>query len=189
LTMSCAFSPDGRWLFMGNNDEESTVWDLRNRRIAAKLQVPAIAAVFSPDASMLVCISMFCGVLVAYEVGSWTGRRGPRIGDSADAVAFSADGELVAMTKMRGALSVKHLQSGATLLVPEDLSEGVVSSMFSPTDSRLLTVDRDGVARIWDTDLLERTTERPPLPGPPQLAASDEDDEEITEEMLPANGI
>jgi WD40 repeat protein/class 3 adenylate cyclase/tRNA A-37 threonylcarbamoyl transferase component Bud32 len=171
--VAVAFSPDGRLLATGSQEERAQLWDVATQeRVGLAMDVPdeaVLAVAFSPDGSRLATGGVF-GVVRLWDVGTQiaaapplTGHLGPVVG-----VAYDPGGRFLATTSLFGDTRLWDPASG--LAYGDDLTPGEVpASMASKPDlpSDILPLrtafSRDGRflavagiasrAMLWDLDL------------------------------------
>jgi WD40 repeat protein len=151
-----ALSPDGRWAASVHSYEQVRIWDVSRGVEVRQLEWSngAQSLTFSPDGKRLA--GGGDKHLVVWEIAS--GRVAMKV--RADAywvmgLAFSPDGRLLTATCSAGALTVwdaatgavyRRLRPASTSKVPGD---DITLTSFLP-DGRLLSVDRSGLACVWD---------------------------------------
>jgi hypothetical protein len=107
-----AFSPDGRWLAMGNGTQGVLIWDRTLRRKAAMLEADprynASSLTFSPDSRILVAGST---TLRFWDVATWQALTPalPHPGGFVTDLAFTVNGQLLAVKTMRAGTVLHEL--------------------------------------------------------------------------------
>jgi len=130
-------------------------WDLTTVHFSQPVSMPdaargtAITALaLSPDGSAL---------LAATENGMWKFRtasdfRATVFGrGGASAIAFSPDGEQVAIGRSDGTLEVRDWRGGGLILQTRAHDGTLQKIVYGPDSRRLVTTGRDRHVRVWDT--------------------------------------
>ena len=170
-----AFSPDGKWLASGAEDNTLRIWDAKTGKMKHVLETGA-ADVLSADISSVAFAanSQQVAGVSATRVVVWdpdSGQKLLTIERPEEAswrfhrVAFSPDGDRLAIVmnhltsgedppatvmSNRGQVAVWSAKDGQLLLRPRRLAEKVTGVAFSPDSSRLATSSADRTIRIWD---------------------------------------
>ncbi len=145
-----AISPDGRWVATGTWHGLGVVlWDAKTGRRVRDLFPEAASATvaFSPDDKWLV--SGANGIYRSWEVGTWEHRDTP--GAFPYLMAFSDDGETMAVTPSATAVRLLDPKSGRTLAELEAPNPQMVSWLcFTPDGSRLAVACSTHLIQLWD---------------------------------------
>jgi WD40 repeat protein len=146
------FSPDGRRVAQAARGGV-TLLDLRSGRAApASARGPSFVADLSFDASgrKLATVGQLGSVnaLQVTDVADGSGTQTIRFGNLADG-AISPDGGTVALADQAGALAVRDLRTGRTLVL-DRLVAVSFGLQFSPDGRRLLAIGGRGL-EIWST--------------------------------------
>ncbi len=155
---SVALSPDGRWVAAGAYRYDGVrVLDAKNGALVKHLptgenQNNGATVTFSPDGRWLVT-----GAPKGYrfwEVGTWEPRldvkRERSIEPGLGLMAFSRDGEVLAITSSKQCVRLVNTTTGAelaTLTAPDP--QPITCLCFSP-DGERLAVATDGAFQLWD---------------------------------------
>jgi len=159
-----AYSPDGELLAVAGQRGQVTLWDARTLRPAGELQglrTAVLTLAFSPDSKKLAVGELGTETL-AREASSLTGGSARvwdvrsrvwtavRFDKSANQVAFSPGGRLVAASAASRPTEVRDARSGRLVasLRTSDVGRSVA---FSPDGTMLATGHYDGTGQLWST--------------------------------------
>jgi WD40 repeat protein len=160
---SLAMAPDSRLLATaGLEDGKIIIWNLDTQRPRFQLEVPkapVMALAYSPDGTMLASAGSY-----PLPVRVWDTRSGRLLwhvgahsaAASANAVAFSRDGRLLAVAGCEGGLELWSADTGRKVggvKVPGDRLCGVG---FSPDGRTLVATGFDNDVRLWRVEDLAR---------------------------------
>jgi len=148
---SVSFSPNGRLLVAGSNDDTARVWDVRRRRVVAVLPGGGNvnAARFVPGRGLVVALAGDDGRVRLWQLTPpprTVLRPGP---SGATQLGYSPDGERLAAGLGDGSVVVWG-SGGEERLVLPDRGEAVLSLDFAPDGARMVTGDSGGTVRVWD---------------------------------------
>ena len=150
VTLSVAFSPDGKHVVSGRLDNTARVTVARDGKELAQLRMdgPVTSVAFSPDGQRVMTGSDDKTARV------WDARTGKELLLLAhegwvSAVAFSPDGQRALIGSLDNTARLWDLQSRKELLrLGHDRQ--VTSVAFSPDGRQALTGSLDNTARLWD---------------------------------------
>lgn len=153
-----AMSPDGRWIAMGRNSQDTriTVWDTSTGMVARQFNSDASHVVFSPDGRHLLAVGTRTWGMV--EVGSWKllwNRPRAPLMESVGAGAFSGDGSMLAYTHTVDSVAIVEPATGehiANLSSPTTIPIGGVR--FSRDGRTLVAPAAQGRIHVWDMTAL-----------------------------------
>lgn len=161
--LAAAFSPDGKFLATAAAGDVARLWNVSRGTVERDITSgPAWHVAFSPDGHLLATAgggsSQPTGVAApaAAEIAArfWHAATGAPAGSTAgsfvghaDAVAFSADGKLLATA---GPGVAARLWSVATGVLIRSLAISCDAVAFSPDGRLLATAGADAAARLWE---------------------------------------
>jgi tetratricopeptide (TPR) repeat protein len=146
---SVAFSPDGKYVLTGSEDNTAKLWDLNGRQIQAfEGHAGSVRSVaFSPDGKYVLTGSydhtaklwdLNGRQIQAFEAGAWV-----------LSVAFSPDGKYVLTGSLDNTAKLWDL-NGRQIQAFEGHAGYVLSVAFSPDGKYVLTGSEDNTAKLWD---------------------------------------
>jgi len=160
-----AFSADGRFLVAGfgsrqahfeNRTIDLKVWDVASRREAKRLLGHTNACVsicFSADGTKMASGS-HDGTARVWDTATWHAAGRPfTAGDpnnSVEAVAFSPDGDTLAMGTMGGNILLGNLVTRERVALPKAHANSVHCVAFSPDGRTLASGSWDETVRLWN---------------------------------------
>ena len=148
------FHPDGRLMLFGAMDGGIDVWDRVERRVVRRLPLDFTPhglaidpegqrlAVNNNDrlAPRVVILDLETGGVLA----DW------RLGVGTDGLAWSADGQLLAIGTGHGRVCVWNVRRGALASVLRGHTSGILRARFARSGYLLATSSWDGTTRLWD---------------------------------------
>jgi WD40 repeat protein/serine/threonine protein kinase len=165
--LTAAFSPDGKLVATGSDDEDCTVriWDRATGSLLRTLRGhkrKVVAVVFSPDGRCLVSGS-WDRTARLWHVNDGSPVTEPlRHQDLVQTAAFSPDSKAVVTGSDDYTARLWDVATGKPLATPLRHGEKISMVGFSPDGSILLTIGQGGTAVLWD-----RLSAKPLGPGRP----------------------
>jgi WD40 repeat protein/tRNA A-37 threonylcarbamoyl transferase component Bud32 len=154
-----AISPDGHWVATGTwHGTGVKIWDARAAKLIVELPITGSAAVaFSPDGKWLVTSTgaEYC----FWESETWRLRRQitrDRAGDMPGAMAFTADGSLMALTITRNLIQLVDPATGEQLATLESPHMRNIDWLCLDSTGKRLVAISDELAEIWDLHLIRQ---------------------------------
>jgi WD40 repeat protein len=151
--LSVAFSPDGKSIVSGSNDNTLRLWDLHGNQIGQPFQghedwVRSVA--FSPDGRLIVSGSADKTLRLWDLQGNQIGLPFQGHEFSVSSVAFSPDGKEIVSGSADKTLRLWDLQ-GNQIGLPFQGHEQIVRSVaFSPDGKSIISGSDDKTLRLWD---------------------------------------
>ena len=171
--LSVAYSPDGKTLASGANDDTVQLWDMATRQPIG-LPLSDTGAVnwvaFSPDGKTLAAGNAD-GTVQLWDVATPLPASSSLVNGHASViwVAFSSGGKTLATGDADGTVRLWDVASRQPIGVPFIVDAGQVNSMaLSPDGKTLAAGGADGKVRLWDM-----ATRRQLQPGHPRIGQAD----------------
>jgi hypothetical protein len=152
---SVAFSPDGRLLASGSDDQTLKLWDVETRQEVRTLRGhtdPVWSVAFSPDGRLLASGSgdntvKLWDVETGQEVRTLSGHTDP-----VWSVAFSPDGRLLASGSGDNTVKLWDVETGQEVRTLRGHTFLVVSVAFSLDGRLLASGSLDNTVKLWDVE-------------------------------------
>lgn len=155
LCVGATFSPDSEKAVILYGGEKATVY--RTGDWHALYNIPKddspVAALFTPDSSRLILADV-SGRVNEYDANTSQLLRQlrPRGGGSPLDINLSPDGKLLALGLDQDHAVVIDMESGDQVSTMSGHVRYVHAVQFTPDSKRLVTLSRDGTAKMWDVD-------------------------------------
>ena len=161
---SAAFSPDGRYVLAGGDDNSAHLWDLTTgqelRQFHGKDSVWSVG--FSPD-SKTILIGSLDGTVALWDTQSGQLQRQINADHAAGPAVYSAmfapDGKTFLTAGQDKLLRLWDAVSGVLLREFSGHSGPIYAATFSPDGRYIVTASGDKTARLWDIGLGQEVRE------------------------------
>lgn len=147
-----AFSPDGRWLAVGDVAGEVTLWNAETRSLVARFgkhRRPNVFAIaFSPDGQRLAS-GGWDGTVRIWDVESRREEQVLEAPTDVRGVAFSPDGRHVAAASYSNAVVVWRIGRNEPVVIHTHHANPVSAVAFSPDGLYLASADNSGMVHVY----------------------------------------
>jgi WD40 repeat protein/ABC-type dipeptide/oligopeptide/nickel transport system ATPase subunit len=156
--MSVAFSPDGKTIVSGSDDNTIKLWNLEGKELCTFIghNNSVISVTFSPDGKTIASGSLDNTIkiwnLEGKELCTFIGHN-----NSVISVTFSPDGKTIASGSLDNTIKIWNLE-GRELCTFTGHSKGVVSVTFSPDGKTIASGSFDNTIKTWDLEGKELLT-------------------------------
>jgi WD40 repeat protein/DNA-binding SARP family transcriptional activator len=131
------------------------VWDWRGGRPVLDIEELALDVAAAPTGDRIAFAKELTGEVEIWDLGSGRRVRTMRGAGTAYGIAWSADGERIALAGADGTVRVFAADGGRLELMLRGHDRAVGSATFSPDGTRLASLDEGGMVRVWALDLDE----------------------------------
>jgi len=155
LVSSVAFSPNGKYIVSGTNQDILNLWDAKNGQLIQEFEGhrdSVISVAFSPDGKHIVSGSSDMTLIL------WEAKSGQLIQefeghhDRVNSVAFSPDGKYIVSGSDDNTLMLWDAKSGQIIRSFTEHKDGVISVAFSPNGKHIVSGSDDMTLKLWDAE-------------------------------------
>jgi WD40 repeat protein/energy-coupling factor transporter ATP-binding protein EcfA2 len=150
---SVAFSPDGKQIVSGSDDNTIRLWDLQGNQIGQPFQGHGSAVnsvAFSPDGKQIVFGSDDKNIRLWDLQGNQIGQAFQGHWSAVNSVAFSPDGKQIVSGSDDKNIRLWDLQGNQIGQAFQGHENGVNSVAFSPDGKQIVSGSNDNTIRLWD---------------------------------------
>jgi WD40 repeat protein/serine/threonine protein kinase len=146
------FSPDGRWLAVGQADRTLLLFDVVSGRELKRLAsgVPPSVLRFHPQGQKLAVSSRASGTVQIWDLNTTKSARSFRHPSGVFDLAWGPDGKLLATACQDHRCYVWQVDSGLRQAVLEGHHAEAVAVCFNRSGDLLASTSWDGTTRLWD---------------------------------------
>ena len=148
------FSPDGKWIAAGGQDNTVKIWDAATGAEVMTLRghkAQVVTAAFSPDGHRIVSGSRD-HTLKIWDVASHKELLTFRGHDGIAGALFSPDGKRIVSGSTDKTVRVWDAQTGEALMTLRGHRWPVICHAVSPDGRRIVSGGRDDAVRVWDIE-------------------------------------
>ncbi len=154
---SVAFSTDGKWVALGMENGQISIWDFASGRLSYSRRehtMSVVALCFSHD-GLLLASGGYDNLVVTYDRQKGLVIRLPGHFDSVSGLAFAPDDKTLVSTSGDGSIRFWSLANHQVALKLAHGGGPINSVAFSPDGNLMATGGSDGTARLWRAAKLE----------------------------------
>jgi hypothetical protein len=146
------FSPDGRTLASGSQDNTIKLWDITSWQLHQTLMesATALSLAFSPDGRTLALGSQDSTIKLWDVASGQLLAVRPEHSGAVASIAFSSDGRTLASGSADGTIKLWDVTNRVVQRTLSGHQGGVNSIALSPDGQTLASGGRDGTAKLWD---------------------------------------
>ena len=156
--------------FVGDGDEVAMVtlparptrdhlgiraWDWRRNEVTLEVETLAEEIAADPTGNRVIATELLSGSAHIYDMETGELLQTLRGGGTAHSVAYSSDGERVALGAADGTVRMFDAETGRLDLILRGHDRAVVSVSFSPDGTKLSSADEGGTVRVWALEVDE----------------------------------